>query len=180
MNWYTPAERIPDRDDEIIAVWDDGQVTYHNRCPSLNMDKLVLWSFLPTAEEAKKEESDSCKKDIIKDLKEKIEKLCDRAFSNKVHVKSQISINTFYNMLMETLDEYTNTKKIVKGAPKDGKGSLTGWFFSYRGNYYGPYNCWDDALKKFREKHNCSPNSVVHPVYGTAEIKDQKLIKFNF
>ena len=53
--WYTPAERIPDRDDQIIAVWYDGQVTYHNRCPNLAMDMLKLWRFLPTPEEATEE-----------------------------------------------------------------------------------------------------------------------------
>jgi hypothetical protein len=55
---------------------------------------------------------------------------------------------------------------------------LTGWFFLYRGNGYGPYSDWDTALERFREKHKCEPNSVIHPVYGTAHIENRELIKF--
>lgn len=55
---------------------------------------------------------------------------------------------------------------------------FTGWFFLYRGNGYGPYDTWDDALGMFRCKHGCSPNRAVHPVYGTAQIKDKELIEF--
>lgn len=55
---------------------------------------------------------------------------------------------------------------------------LTGWFFLYRGNGYGPYPDWFSALKKFREKHHCEPDRIVQPFYGTAHVENQKLIKF--
>jgi len=55
----------------------------------------------------------------------------------------------------------------------------TGWFFLYRGNGYGPYLSKEQAVEMFREKHGCSPCSVVHPVYGTAHVENRRLIKFD-
>lgn len=55
---------------------------------------------------------------------------------------------------------------------------LTGWFFLYKGNGYGPYMDWNTALEKFREKYHCEPDTIIHPVYGTAHVENKELIKF--
>lgn len=39
----------------------------------------------------------------------------------------------------------------------------TGWFFLYRGNGYGPYDSWDEALEFFRDKHGHDPDRIVYP-----------------
>ena len=57
--------------------------------------------------------------------------------------------------------------------------ALTGWFFLYRGNGYGPYQSWDVASEMFRMKHKCLPWSVVCPVYGTAYVENKRLMRFD-
>lgn len=73
----------------------------------------------------------------------------------------------------------TKDREKIETMKKDLVTVRTGWFIPAAGNWYGPYVSREDAVDEYRRRNHKSPNSVSHPVYGTAYTKNKSLIKFD-
>jgi hypothetical protein len=53
----------------------------------------------------------------------------------------------------------------------------SGWFFNFRGNWYGPYSDYEKSVEKYYKKHLKFPDSICYPIYAWVKVStDKKLI----
>lgn len=42
----------------------------------------------------------------------------------------------------------------------------SGWFFSYRGNWYGPYGSYEEVVDIYYRKNYKFPDAICYPIFA--------------